>query len=53
MLKGVPLRLDPWQLSLKYSNSATELPSDLPGRGFESLPESLSFFLFFISHLSL
>ena len=23
-----PLRLDPWQLSLKYSNSATELPSD-------------------------
>ena len=23
-----PLQLDPWQLSLKYSNSATELPSD-------------------------
>ena len=23
------LQLDPWQLSLKYSNSATELPSDL------------------------
>ena len=23
-----PLRLDPWQLSLKYSNSATELPGD-------------------------
>ena len=22
------LRLDPWQLSVKYSNSATELPSD-------------------------
>ena len=22
------LRLDPWQLSLKYSNSATELPGD-------------------------
>ena len=35
-----PLRLDPWQLSLKYSN--------LPGRGFESLPESLSFFPLFI-----
>ena len=24
-----PLQLDPWQLSLKYSNSATELSSDL------------------------
>ena len=24
-----PLRLDPWQLSLKYLNLATELPSDL------------------------
>ena len=23
-----PLRLDAWQLSLKYLNSATELPSD-------------------------
>ena len=23
-----PLRLDPWQLSLKYSNSASELPGD-------------------------
>ena len=50
------LQLDPWQLSLKYSNSATELLGDsvaqlvrawqpiiLPGRGFESRPESLSF----------
>ena len=23
-----PPRLDPWQLNLKYSNSATELPGD-------------------------
>ena len=23
-----PVRLDPWQLSLKYLNSGTELPSD-------------------------
>ena len=62
-----PARLDPWQLSLKYSNLATELPSDsvaqliscLPGGGFESLPDSLSFysplyfsfhFLTFLSH---
>ena len=46
--------LDPWQLSLKYSNSATELLGDsvaqlvrawqaiiLPCRGLESRPESL------------
>ena len=26
-----PLRLDPWQLCLKYSNSATELPSSSVG----------------------
>ena len=52
-----------WQLSLKYSNSATELPSDLvaqlkhisghlPGCGrFESIPESLSFSHLFLFHL--
>ena len=65
-----PLWLDPWQLSHNYLNLATELLSEsvaqlvrawhaghLPGSGFESLPESLSFspsfFLVFISHLSL
>ena len=29
MLAWYPFRVDPWQFSLKYSNSATELLSDL------------------------
>ena len=46
------LQLDPWQLSLKYLNSATELPSDSVAQlvrvwqticEFESLLETLSF----------
>ena len=54
------LWLDPWQLSLKYSNSATELVNDLtvqlaghlPGHGFDSLTESLSLFSFFLISIS-
>ena len=58
------LTMDPWQLSLKYANSVTELLSysvaelvsmagHLPGRGFESL-ESLTFFspFYFLTFLS-
>ena len=46
------------QLSLKYPNSATVLPGDsvgwsmaghLPGRVFESFPESLSLYFFHTS----
>ena len=54
-----PLWLDPWQLSLKYSNSATKLPSDSVAQlirawQLESLTWvivtlSSSFFLVFIS----
>ena len=63
-----PLQLDPWQLSLKYLNSATEFPSDLVAqlvRAWQAICQvagssaslsycifSLSFFLIFTSHLS-
>ena len=62
-----PLRLDPWQLSLKCSNSATELPNDSEAQLarawltiFQVVGSSLflsqfhffpSFFHTFISHL--
>ena len=54
------LRLDPWQLSLKYSNLAAQLARAWQAicqvAGSKILPESLSFFLSFflisISHLS-
>ena len=60
------LQLDPWKLSLKYLNSATELPGDsvaqlvrawqaMSGHGCEPLPEllSLSFPLFISFFLDL